>query len=587
MTLLRYLKWRFSEWPFFVLVMHFVERLTASDTPGETDLGLGVALAVLASPGAFASLALLDKYSTLLQYFRGNRHFDPLRQSFGDEYFFIVMSMTVTAMILVFRWNRLFPDRRDFANLAILPIPIYHVFLANLLALFAIVIVFAVVLNAVSSVLFPIFATMNEGTFAALFRFAIPHIVTLLLSSMFSFFAIFAAVGVLMLVLPGGWFRVVSVYVRIGLVIVTILSFFSNLFLQLAISRTPGAALSFLPSVWFLGLFETKLGRASPAMAALGERAVRSLAAVVVISLVCYTLSYRRHFLRLAEQADTLPASRVRLEIPGFGWVVIVARRICALTEEEWGVTAFAMKTLFRSERHLLFLGGYLGIGLVLTAEATIAPENYGKLTNDLLAMPLYAAFFFATALRFAADTPAVLEANWTFRVILPAEGPDPARSNEKNPAPQPAGILKSLILVPLLPVQLAFACYTGFHFGVKAGATQAVLTMALTGLFVESLVAGFQKLPFTCSRALETPRLVTRFLLCMLAVLGVIPALASIELWTLGDLRRLWFFAFLLGGAAIRLHLRAAERLPHERALTFEERPTQAFDRLELASFS
>jgi hypothetical protein len=72
-----------------------------------------------------------------------------------------------------------------------------------------------------------------------------------------------------------------------------------------------------------------------------------------------------------------------------------------------------------------------------------------------------------------------------------------------------------------------------------------------------------------------------------MLAVLGIIPALASIEMWTLADLGRLWFFAFLVGAAAIRLHLRAAERLPHERVLTFEERPTQAFDRLELATFS
>ncbi len=580
MNMLRYLKWRFSEWPFFVLVMHFVERLSASDTPGETDLGLGVALAILASPGAFASLALLDKYSTLLQYFRGNRHFDPLRQSFGDEYFFVVLSMTVTAMIMVLRWNRLFPDKRDFDNLAILPIPIYHVLLANFLALLGMVVVFAVDLNVVSSGLFPIFVTMNIGTFDALFRFAGPHVMTVLLSSFFSFFAIFATVGVLMLVLPGGMFRIVSVYLRMVLVVVTILSFFSNLFLQLAIARTPGVALSFLPSVWFLGFFETKLGLASPAMAALGERAIRSLVIVIAVSIVCYTLSYRRHFLRLAEQSDNLPTSRWRLRIPGGQWLTEALRRLCAATDEEWGVIVFAVKTLQRSERHLLFFGGYLGMGLVLTAEATVSTGGDGRLTADFLAMPLYAGFFFATALRFAADIPAVLEANWTFRVILPVENSDPAERG-----PQAARILKSLIFVPLLPFQLACAGITTARFGLRAGAVQAVLTLAMTGLFVEGMAGGFQKLPFTCSRVLETPRLVTRFLLCLLAVLGVIPALAALELWAIEDLRRLWFFAFLVGGAAFRLHRRTAERLPHERELTFEERPTQGYELLKLAS--
>jgi hypothetical protein len=181
--------------------------------------------------------------------------------------------------------------------------------------------------------------------------------------------------------------------------------------------------------------------------------------------------------------------------------------------------------------------------------------------------------------LRFAADIPAVLEANWTFRVILPAED-----SNAGRRPPQPARILKGLILTPLLPLQLAFAGLTAARFGFRAGALEGVLTLAITGLFVESLVGGFQKLPFTCSRVLETPRLVTRFLWCLLAVLGVIPALAGLELWTFEDPRRIWLFAFLLGGTALRLHRRTAERLPNERELTFEERPTQGYELLKLA---
>ena len=120
--------------PFGSLVAYFVKRIFASEdeqNDEEISLGLGVVVALLASPGAFASLFLLDKYSTLLQWIRGQRHFDFLRASAGDEYFFVVLSMTITGLVMLMRWNKLFPDRRDFANLAPLPIPIHHIFLSE------------------------------------------------------------------------------------------------------------------------------------------------------------------------------------------------------------------------------------------------------------------------------------------------------------------------------------------------------------------------------------------------------------------------------------------------------------------------
>lgn len=54
--------------------------------------------------------------------------FDFVKASAADECFFVVLSVTITGLVMVLRWNRLFPDRRDFENLAVLPIPIYHVF---------------------------------------------------------------------------------------------------------------------------------------------------------------------------------------------------------------------------------------------------------------------------------------------------------------------------------------------------------------------------------------------------------------------------------------------------------------------------
>src|SRR5215467_8629191 len=69
-----------------------------SDSEG-LDLGVGLVLTLLAMPGGFVSLFLLDKYGSFLQWLRGVKNFDALLVAFPDEYFFIVLSMTVTGAV--------------------------------------------------------------------------------------------------------------------------------------------------------------------------------------------------------------------------------------------------------------------------------------------------------------------------------------------------------------------------------------------------------------------------------------------------------------------------------------------------------
>src|SRR6516225_6783979 len=96
-------EWEYQrERPFGRLVQLFIERIFRgggdSDTEG-LDLGVGVVLTFLAMPGGFVSVFLFDKYGSLLQWIRGIRNFDALLMAFPDEYFFIVLSMTVTGAI--------------------------------------------------------------------------------------------------------------------------------------------------------------------------------------------------------------------------------------------------------------------------------------------------------------------------------------------------------------------------------------------------------------------------------------------------------------------------------------------------------
>jgi len=180
----------------------------------ELDVSLGLVLSLLALPGGFYTLFLLDKYSTLLLWMRGHRNLDPLVATLPDEYFFIVLSMVVTGAVAAWRWDGIFPDRRDYANLVPLPISTRTILLANLTAIVFLAAVLAMVVNAASAVLFPLVVSASENTFRYLFQFAAMHALAVLSASLFSFFVVFATVGIMMVTLPYAFFRRISLYVR-------------------------------------------------------------------------------------------------------------------------------------------------------------------------------------------------------------------------------------------------------------------------------------------------------------------------------------------------------------------------------------
>ncbi len=136
-----YLKnhWRtFSRTPFGCLLRLFITRMFhGGDEPGadELDFGIGVIVIMLAMPGILVSLLMFEKYGSLIRYLRGNLIFDPYTATVPDEYFFIVVSLTVTGAAALWRWDALFLDRRDYSNLVPLPVSLRAVFFANLSAI--------------------------------------------------------------------------------------------------------------------------------------------------------------------------------------------------------------------------------------------------------------------------------------------------------------------------------------------------------------------------------------------------------------------------------------------------------------------
>jgi len=150
---------KFSQTPFGCLVRLFVGRMFyASGNNGaeELDIGVGVIVILLAMPGLLVSLLMFEKYGSLIRLLRGAGAYDPFTATIPDEYFFLVLSMVVSGGAALWRWDSIFLDRRDFTNLVPLPIGLRNIFLANLCAIFFLVGVLTLVVNAASMILFPV-----------------------------------------------------------------------------------------------------------------------------------------------------------------------------------------------------------------------------------------------------------------------------------------------------------------------------------------------------------------------------------------------------------------------------------------------
>lgn len=565
--------------PFWILVGHFVRRLLAAEEENEGGMsfGLGAVLAILASPGAFASLFLLEKYSTLLHWLR-HQSFDSYRASVADEYFFVVLSMTITGLVMVLRWNRLFPDSRDFANLAVLPIPIRQVFVANFVALFGLAVLLAVDMNAFSAFFFPFNVTISDGhggSFPKLLLMIRSHAATVFLSSLFSFFAVFGIVGILMLIVPKRLFPVVSLGVRILLIVALLSEFFGNMLLQLFSGHVSGGANGYarlLPSFWFLGIYEALAHLTNSGTEMLKQRALSATAAAVFVSLGAYALCYRQRFIRLAESLDMLGGAQHNRHIGIPNWLL----RLLFPTNFERACASFIGNVLMRSERHLMLLGGYLGIGLVLTAQTAMDSVNHHAWSampnSDLLSIPLMIALFILTGLRFTFDMPAVLSANWIFRSIL------------EEPSPNPRRPVRKIMLLCVLTWQLAVLFPLMFlRFGWQVAFLHTLTVMLLSATLVELLLARFHKIPFTCSSRPDIRTLMMRILGAVFTVMIVVPLLGSIEEGMLLSPLHFLAGATVLIATWYCIFRYRRDAPPWDVRITFEDTPPPQFELLKL----
>ena len=486
----------YGQRPFWRLVEVFVARIFRgggdSDTEG-LDLGIGLVLMLLAMPGGFVSILLFNKYGSLLQWLRGQHNVDTLLIAFPDEYFFIVLSMTVTGAVAVWRWDAIFPDRRDYINLVPLPISTRTIFFANLVAVMFLITLIAFDVNMASCVLFPTVVAAAQPSLLFAVKFAAVHAVGVISSSVFSFLAVFSVLGLMLALLPARAFRRVSTYLR-GIVAVYLIAMLCTSFVvPELLRRIKGAAplwTFFLPSCWFVGLCQNIRGRATPAMAEISRLSFPAIAMLALLALGMYALSYRRHFVRIGENSEgsSLAGSR---SARTSGWL----DRVILRTPFQRAGFRFVRNTLLRSESHRLIVTGVGGLAMVLASQSLMQAFDGAKSMRDValspgaLAIPFIVTFLVVLGLRFTFEMPGELRANWIFQLMLDSD-------RQESEA-----LARKVVLIALLPVVagMTFAAYL-FLAGITIAFLHSLLIATWTLLLTNLVLVRFRKLPFTCT---------------------------------------------------------------------------------------
>jgi len=570
--------WRRRDRIFPLLVNHFLARLVSGggqEGDGEFELGAGALLGLLAAPGAFQSFLLLDKYSTFLNWLRGRLHQDLLVTSASDKYQFLCLAMAITGIVTVLKWDKILPDAQDYLNLAPLPVSPRLILLANAVAIAFAVTVFAVDVNGFSTVLFPLFVTAaaQAGLMATL-QFSAIHAFCLVLASVFTFCAVFASLGMLAAVLPREAFRAISSWVRGGLLVAFLAllpSGYAAPALLRELARNPHSAVRWLPSFWFLGLYQSMQHRASPVMAQLAAWALPASAAAFGLMLVCYGVTYRRRFAAVLEGGRA--RSGERWSAPLVAFLDLFARRSAGF---ERACHRFAVRALLRNEAHRLCLAVALGLGWLLAFETVTGIPLESAAETAQLTGPLIAAYLLILGLRVAFELPAGVPANWIFRSTLDA------RHHATLPVARRV-MLGWLTLGVLLPTAAVWC----WQWGWAAALLEALYVLALSLCFIEILLAGYRKVPLTC----PIPGFRDNFLmLCLLQFLGFemfTRGGAGLEAWMLQDKVRLLLVpaAMAAGWFWNQRRLRDAREAGEvEEGVTFESFRRPAVERLDLS---
>jgi hypothetical protein len=474
--------------PEVVLTRHFFTSLFdfgfLSDEGAESlKRALLGSLAVAVAVGLLLARVFLKKYAML-----SAGPFDEYaRELLADHAFLIAVPMWFVAGAVALVGHSLFPDQTDFRILMAEPLSRLTIFTSKLASLLLFV---GLIVAGTHLALLPLAALTLVGAMkmGSILTAAMAFGLSSLSGSFFAALAVVAVHGLLVLFAPRARLLSFSGAVRSFLIGVLVLS------LPL-IARLPATAAAFAsdawwlpwaPPAWFVALERWLIGEGSHA--ALAAEAAIATVLVLIVSVACYVLLYRRF-----DHVMLQPASSQS----GGGWSRSLDQWV-GRAPVRHAIHRFVSITIRRSALHQGLVVGLLAAagGFVLNSLLSVNGWNEpldtrggSPLILTLLWAPMTMMFLAIPAIRLALSVPLDLRSNWVFRMTEDAAGRAEVSA---------ANVRIVLTLGVALPLAL-LGPVQWWVLGPSAAGTIAL--EALIGwLVVEWVMADWRRIPFTCS---------------------------------------------------------------------------------------
>jgi hypothetical protein len=234
--------------------------------------------------------------------------------------------------------------------------------------------------------------------------------------------------------------------------------------------------LTWCPPVWFLSLYQAMQHRASPAMQEVAQFAVYVLSGLCALTAAAYLASYRRRFASVLENcihSGPNRAMRLLLRVPP-------ALSFPRPGLERAGVQ-FGVYALLRNDAQRVCLLVAAGFGWLFAAQASLMAESRAPVPA------LIPAYLVLLGTRVALEIPAVVQANWIFRVAGGAEGD------------AGMGIARRMLwLTAAVLVGLPCMCFAWWTHGPLVAVLHTTFVMSAAAILGAVLLTHYRKIPFT-----------------------------------------------------------------------------------------
>jgi hypothetical protein len=559
-----------------LLVRHFFGRFFDNEIVsqhGDMRTNVVQAFGLVATPG------LMVPFYMIPQRARFHHPFAEHWILLSDYYFFVMFSMVVMGFVMVFEWDALFPDRKDYLILTPLPLSGGSIFAGKTIALVIFLGLFALDANFFCTLLAPL-VTGGEGTPAPIvWRLIGIHAVSVVGAGVFVALSIAGIQGVMINVLTGRGFRRVSPWVQMALMgALIVLLFLTPLacasIRPLVESHSP--VLRWFPPFWFLGLYLDMLpGQpAGPVFHELAGLARLGLAISAGAFALTYLAGYARHARRVMQSVEGAEGGPGRLRV---AFDAMLNRWLLPHPLER-ATFHFISNTILRNAKQRLFLASYGGIAVALALPAVLeigtrpgAPILSFR-SAGLLAVPLTLSFFAVSGLRAAFNFPAELRANWIFQIGESEDSLRPMRASRKW-----------IILMGMAPLFGLLAPFEVYFRGWRLGLIHLTFAFALSLVLLNLLLVWFRKIPFTCSYFPGKTSMAVMFFVYLAGFAAYSWTMADLEGRLLDEPVQLLLFYLIIAAALYGLGRLEKREFGVDDSLIYEDEPDPIVRSLEL----